>query len=77
MNPYGPCYHTKYVGCAPCVHSAWDEGYEIALERVESAAETVEPILKSTILDIVWSLYNELHGSHGSHGSHGEGEGEA
>lgn len=36
-HPYGPCYHTKYVGCPPCVHSAWDEGYAIGLDAAETA----------------------------------------
>lgn len=30
QNPYGQCDHTKYEGCPPCVHSAWDEGYAAA-----------------------------------------------
>lgn len=56
MNPYGKCYHTKYRGCAPCVHSAWDEGYDMALEGVESAAEEIDPVLRSRILDMIRSL---------------------
>jgi hypothetical protein len=57
VNPYGPCYHTKYLGCAPCIHSAWDEGYETALEEVESAVNALDPVLMSSILDMVRSLY--------------------
>ena len=35
MNPYGECGHTKYEGCPPCIHDAYqrgreDEGREIA-----------------------------------------------
>ena len=26
MNPYGVCHHTKYEGCGPCIHDAWNEG---------------------------------------------------
>lgn len=36
-HPYGPCYHTKYEGCPPCVHSAWDEGVQAAREAVAAS----------------------------------------
>ena len=26
MNEYGPCYHTKYEGCPPCIHDAYRDG---------------------------------------------------
>ena len=26
MNPYGVCGHTKYEGCLPCVHDAYERG---------------------------------------------------
>lgn len=37
MNPYGPCFHTKYEGCPPCVHSAWDEGVQAARDAVAAS----------------------------------------
>jgi hypothetical protein len=27
INKYGQCYHTKYVGCPPCIHDAYADGY--------------------------------------------------
>lgn len=27
-NPYGDCHHTKYVGCPPCIHDAYEAGKE-------------------------------------------------
>lgn len=38
MNPYGQCHHTKYEGCPPCVHSAWDDGVQAAREAVTAYA---------------------------------------
>lgn len=25
-SPYGECHHTKYEGCPPCIHDAYERG---------------------------------------------------
>jgi hypothetical protein len=37
MNPYGVCHHTKYAGCHPCIHEAWEAGYESAQKDAQDA----------------------------------------
>ena len=37
MNPYGECGHTKYEGCPPCIHDAYQRGREDAAKAVETA----------------------------------------
>lgn len=44
MNPYGICHHTKYEGCPPCIHSAWEEGVRAAREAVERVSTLFEPL---------------------------------
>jgi len=39
VNPYGQCHHTKYEGCPPCVHSAWNDGVQAARAVVEAYAD--------------------------------------
>lgn len=41
MNPYGTCHHTKYEGCPPCVHSAWEAGVQAAYDAVDKRWETI------------------------------------
>ena len=36
MNPYGECGHTKYEGCPPCIHDAYQRGREDAAKAVEA-----------------------------------------
>ena len=37
MNPYGECGHTKYEGCPPCIHDAYQRGREDAARAFLSA----------------------------------------
>jgi hypothetical protein len=41
VNPYGECQHTKYVGCPPCIHEAWEAGYESAQKDAQDAVTAI------------------------------------
>jgi len=42
MNPYGICHHTKYEGCPPCIHSAWEEGVQAARDAVAALSPMLD-----------------------------------
>lgn len=67
MNPYGPCYHTKYEGCAPCVHSAWDEGVQAARDAVADCRvpwPTATGVLVNEGIDDALAAIDALWGDH-------------
>ena len=34
MNKYGQCNHTKYEGCPPCIHDAYNREIKADIDRV-------------------------------------------
>lgn len=40
-NPFGRCAHTKYSGCAPCVHDAWVRGVRDAVRAIQQYEEEI------------------------------------
>lgn len=41
-NPFGRCAHTKYEGCAPCVHDAWVRGVRDAVRAIHEYELEIE-----------------------------------